>query len=61
MKNLFQKFNKTLLDKIMSKEEGIINVKSDVDVHDIAFQFPIECSLPHIKREQNEEETILFI
>lgn len=61
MKKLFQQLNKNLLDSIMSKEEGIINGKYDVDVHDIAFQHPIECSLPHIKSEQNDEEQFLFI
>lgn len=61
MKKLFQKFNKNLLDKIMSKDEGVINGKSDVNVHDIAFQYPFECSLPDLMSEQREEETILFI
>ncbi len=61
MKNLFISNNKKLLDNIMSKEEGIINGKSDIDVHDIAFQYPFECSLPHLLSDQRNEEQHLFI
>lgn len=64
MKNIFQKFNKTLLENLIPKKGSDFEYHkgmSFTDPLDEAFHHPFECSLPHLISEQNDEETILFI
>jgi hypothetical protein len=64
MQNLIAKNNKTLLEKLIPEKGSVFEYEKGMkftDPFDMAFDHPFECSLPHIKSKENEEDNHLFI
>lgn len=60
-KQIFQNYNNSILIPEKGSDFEYHKGMSFTDPFDEAFNHPFECSLSHIKSEQREEETILFI
>lgn len=64
MKNLTDKNNKTLLEKFIPDKGSSYEYEKGMmltDIHDIAFDNPFECSIPHLLSKEDENEQFLFI
>jgi len=64
MKTLFIANNKNLLENLIPEKGSDFEYTTGLkftDPFDLAFDYPFECSLPHLLSEQREEEQPLFI
>lgn len=64
MQKLIAKNNKTLLEKFIPEKGSAYEYEKGMmftDIHDIAFDHPFECSLPHLLSKKDENEEFMFV